>query len=108
VARTAAYVEFFDAGRGRRLPRRVGLNGEDPPHIALWELDGRPTLFVGQGERVHYVDVGSGDRIWPPLPWPGEVSALLPARLDDRELLFVADDIDIGILDARTGEVLSG
>ena len=84
------------------------MDPEYPTRIALAELDGRLVLYLGAGNAIGRFDVESGQAVGPVRPWPDEISALAPIRVDERDVLFVVDDYVMCKLDARTMEVLVG
>jgi hypothetical protein len=108
VARGAQYVEFRDALTGTSIAKPFALDGETPPRLALGEVTGRATLYVGNGERFDTLDAATGERIRPTREWPDEIAVMHLATVERRSVLFVVDDYVMCMLDAETGEVLIG
>jgi hypothetical protein len=102
------HVEIRDAITGAPIGAPIPTVTGFPVRIGMGPLHDRPTLYLGHGENLDRIDIESGERLGPTIPWPDEISAVRPLTIDGREILFVVDDYVMCKLDAATGEVLVG
>jgi hypothetical protein len=101
-------IDIRDALTGALVSQLVPADPDDTVHLAFVPSDTGLLLYVGCGERLDCFDAIAGEPVRETVPWPDEISVIKSATIDGRDVLFVADDVVMCKLDARTGEILVG
>jgi hypothetical protein len=108
VVRGFDHVEIRDATNGKEIGARIALDNDFPARIGMGVLNNRAVLYLGNGEMVDRIDIGSGEKLGPTIAWPDEISGVQPMVVAGRDILFVVDDYVMRVLDAASGDMLVG